>query len=413
MHILILSQYYDPEPIPKPVELARELKFLGHEVSVVTGFPNYPTGDLYPGYKLRFLRKTKENGIDVTRTFVFPYHGKSVFGRIVNYCSFLISAPFSLIRNRNFDVIYVWHPPLTVGIAAWVISFLTKTPFVYDVQDIWPESVVASGLVKYQGLLVFLSNIEKFVYQKASHLLVVTNGARKNLIGKGVADNKITVMPHWTNEKIFDYVDKSEIERIKNKYCFQNRFVVMFAGNLGTVQGIDTIISAAGLLRRDENILVAIVGDGAEKNRLMSLVKSRKVDDRVCFIDRQPIEKMPEFLQSADILLVHLKSSGLSDFVIPSKTTTYLAAGKPILMAAGGAAAELIEEISAGVSIEPENSFEMAEAIRYLSSIGFNTLMRMGDCGREYCHSSFSKQVVIPMYEKELVKLAKSKRNDK
>ncbi|MCK4830794.1 glycosyltransferase family 4 protein, partial [bacterium] len=369
MHILILSQYYDPEPIPKPVELAQELQRLGHKVSVVTGFPNYPSGKLYPGYKLRFLQKTRLSGIDVTRTYEYPYHGKSSLGRIINYVSFMISAPFSLLKERHFDVIYVWHPPLTVGIAAWVISVITRTPFVYDVQDIWPESVVISGLVKSELLIKIISCIEKFVYRKASSLFVVTKGASKNLIEKGVPEDKISVMPHWIDEKLFLAVDDVEIENLRQEHDFINKFVVMFAGNLGTVQGLDTIISAAENLTDDEKILFVFVGSGSDESRIKDLVKSKNLNGRVCFIDRQPIDKIPLFLAAADVLLVHLKSSDLSDYVIPSKTAAYLAAGKPIIMAAGGAAAKIVKKINAGITIEPEDPFSLAEGIRDLSSM--------------------------------------------
>lgn len=406
MHILILSQYYDPEPIPKPVELAQELKLLGHEISVVTGFPNYPSGQLYPGYKLRFLQKTKMGGIDVTRTYEYPYHGKSVLGRIINYVSFMISAPFGLLKNRHFDVIYVRHPPLTIGIAAWIISVITRTPFVYDVQDIWPESVVFSGLVKNDLIIKIISHIEKFVYHKASSLFVVTKGARENLIRKGVPGDKISIMPNWSDEKLFVSVDNIEIEMVRHKYGFKNRFVIMFAGNLGTVQGLDTIISAAEVLHDDEKVLFVFVGDGSEKRRLKSLVASNKLNDRVCFIDRQPIDKIPAFLAAADVLLVHLISSDLSDFVIPSKTTAYLATGKPIIMAVGGAAEELIKEINAGITIEPENPVSLAEATRNLSSLNEAELKRMGENGRDYFLSKLSKRVVIPIYNEALVAVA-------
>jgi glycosyltransferase involved in cell wall biosynthesis len=405
MHILILSQYYDPEPIPKPVELAQELKLLGHEVSVVTGFPNYPSGQLYPGYKLRFMQKTRLSGINVTRTYEYPYHGKSALGRIINYVSFMISAPFSLFKNRHFDVIYVWHPPLTVGIAAWVISVFSRTPFVYDVQDIWPESVVISGLVNNELVIKIIACIEKFVYRKASSLFVVTKGAGENLIEKGVPEDKISVMPHWIDEKLFLSVDDVEIENLRQEYGFRNRFVVMFAGNLGTVQGLDTIISAAENITDDEKVLIVFVGGGSDESRLKDLVETKNLNGRVCFINRQPIDKIPEYLAAADVLLVHLKSSDLSDYVIPSKTIAYLAAGKPIIMAADGAAAELVEEINAGIIIEPENPSSLAEAIRELSSADQKVLEKMGKNGRDHFLVNFSRSIVIPLYEKALVKV--------
>src|ERR1043166_8822943 len=145
MRVLILSHYYDPEPIPKPAGLARELRYRGHTVCALTGYPNYPTGKLYPGFRLGVVRRQEVDGIPVVRTFEFPHHGKRVVGRLLNYVSFMISAPLGSALIPACDVMYVWHPPLTVGLAAWVIARLRRVPFVYDVQDIWPESVVLSG----------------------------------------------------------------------------------------------------------------------------------------------------------------------------------------------------------------------------------------------------------------------------
>lgn len=402
MHVLILSQYFDPEPIRKPIELAEELYLLGHKVSVITGFPNYPSGKLYPGYKLKFLQSSAKNGIHVTRTYEYPYHGKSAIGRIINYISFMLSAPFGLFRIREVDVIYVWHPPLSVGIAAWLISLFSGAPFVYDVQDIWPESVVVSGLVKSEKLINIMKMIERFVYKRAKSLIVVTKGARENLINKHVDESKINVLPHWTDENIFKVINQSEVNDIKERYGLKGKFVCMFAGNLGTVQGLDTIISAAALLKEYKNIKIVFVGDGSDGLRLRELTNSLDLDDKVYFIEQQPIDKIPAYLASADALIVHLKSSPLSDFVIPSKTTAYLAAGKPILMATGGAASELIEEIGAGVVFEPGDPNVMAQAIKELSSVKKEVIIEMGKNGREYFLTYLAKGVVLPLYEQVL-----------
>jgi len=235
MHVLILTHYYAPEPVRKPIELAQELQLLGHQVSVVTGFPNYPTGNLYRDYRLKFLDSTQEGGIDVTRTYEYPYHGKNAFRRVLNYVSAMVSAPFALTRIRDVDVIYVLHPPLTIGIAARVISFLSGAPIVYDVQDIWPESVVVSGLINNRFLIKIMKLTERFVYHKARSLIVVTKGARRNLIEKGVDESKIHILPHITDEKIFQAVDQTRDDQIREEYEFKDKFVFMFAGNLGTI----------------------------------------------------------------------------------------------------------------------------------------------------------------------------------
>src|SRR2546421_10374535 len=148
MRVLILSQYYSPEPVPKPAELAQALIERGHSVAVITGFPNYPAGRLYRGFRLAPMRRERIDGVPVTRTFEFPYHGTSVLGRIINYLTFMLSAPLGSLFAPRCDAIYVWHPPLTIGISAWMIARMRRVPFVYDVQDIWPETAVVSGLLQ-------------------------------------------------------------------------------------------------------------------------------------------------------------------------------------------------------------------------------------------------------------------------
>jgi colanic acid biosynthesis glycosyl transferase WcaI len=414
MRVLILSQYYDPEPIPKPSELAQELQRRGYEVSVVTGFPNYPSGILYQGFNLRLIQHVQMDGVPVTRTFEYPYHSKSALGRILNYLSFMVSAPFGLFKTGPFDVIYVWHPPLTVGIAAWVMACLRHVPFVYDVQDIWPESEILSGVLKKGTLTKLLACIEKFVYKQAGHILVVTEGARGNLIAKGVPPNKVSVTPHWINDDLFEVVDGSSIPPLRQRMKFDHCFTVMFAGNLGLVQSLDTVIYAAEILRENKNILIVFVGDGVERDRLQNLTNSLNLEQRVRFIDHQPMENMPALMAAADILLVHLKRSELSHYVIPTKIISYLAAGKPILIASEGAAVDLIIQAEAGIATIPENPTALAEAICMLAACSYEERQTMGQHGRQYFLSHYSKNVVIPLYESILEKTinTKRKRND-
>lgn len=407
MRVLILSQYYKPEPVPKPEELAQALTEFGHEVSVITGFPNYPSGDLYPGYRLGLTRREEIDGIAVTRTYEYPYHGKRAIGRMLNYFSFMLSAPLGLWRAAKFDAVYVWHPPLTVGVAAWMIGRLRRVPFVFDVQDIWPDSVVMSGLMKPGLAVKLLRWMERFVYRRAGHILVVTNGARENLIGKGVPPEKVTVMPHWIDEQLFQSSGPTEREQLRQQYGWQDRFVILFAGNLGVVQGLDAVVTAAAQLPRGGRALIVLVGDGTDKARLQAMAAELKIADRIQFIDRQPMEQMPAFMSAADALLVHLKRSDITQFVIPTKTMAYLAAGKPILMAMNGAAADLVQESGAGVFIEPEEPAALARAILEFVDRPETELAAMGEKGREYLVTNLAKQKVIKLYEEILSQVAR------
>ncbi len=411
MRLLILSQYYQPEPIPKPVELAQELKQRGHSVSVLTGFPNYPVGRLYPGFRLAAMSRGEVDGIPVTRTFEFPYHGKHVIGRILNYASFMISAPLGVLSLPPCDVIYVWHPPLTVGVAAWLISRVRRVPFIYDVQDIWPESVVLSGLLQDGWIIRLISKLERFVYRRAHHILVVTAGARDNLVAKGVPPDKISVMPHWVDENLFIQKDRAAERKLRQELGWENRFVVMFAGNLGLVQGLETVISAAEKLEGNGNVLIALVGEGADKARLQELVRNQRLQHIVKFIPQQPKEKMPVLMAASDALLVHLKRSPLSNYVIPTKTLAYLAAGRPILMAMEGAAAQLVKEAQAGIVILPENPSELARAIHLIGKMPISERAAMGQRGQDYFIAHLSKEKVIPQYEAILLQLARSREN--
>ena len=402
MKVLILSQYYKPEPIPKPSDLAEELVKRGHIVSVVTGFPNYPSGCLYSGYRLGLISGEKIDSICVTRTYEFPYHGKSPLGRILNYGSFMLSAPLGCLHGEDFDVIYVWHPPLTIGLSAWVISALRGVPFVYDVQDIWPEGAVIAGLLKEGPLLRIMCILEKFIYRRAGRILVVTQGARENLISKGVPPAKIVVMPHWVDDELFENRAADSRESLRRELGWDGKFIFLFAGNLGMVQGLDTVVEAAGRLENQSRVLIVLMGGGADKERLEAAVREKGLTGKVRFLTHRPMCEMPGYLSAADAVLVHLKKSDIAKYSIPAKTLAYMAAGKPILMAMEGAAPDLVERAGAGIVIPPDDPMAMAAAISSMVDMAPEELLSMGLRGRDYFVGNLSRRRVIPMYEEQL-----------
>jgi colanic acid biosynthesis glycosyl transferase WcaI len=411
MDVLIVTHYYPPEPIPKAGDLAEALTLRGHKVSVITGFPNYPSGKLYEGWRLSLVSRRRDGTVPVVRTFQYPYHGRSVIGRLANYFSFMITAPLGALFTSRCDVMYVWHPPLTVGVAAWLIARWKRAPFVYDVQDIWPESAVLSGLLRPGPFVRLISRLERFVYRKADHLICVTEGARQNVISKGVDPAKVSVLPHWIDESEFVLPDREAARaQVREQFGWGTKFVVMFAGNIGLVQGLDTVIESARLLAADDELLIAIVGDGADKERLVSLAREKNAGARVQFIDRQPSANMPALMAGADALLVHLRNSEISNWVVPSKTLAYLASGKPIVMAMEGAAADLTRDAGAGVLVEPENAPALADALRRLARSSNEERDEMGRSGRAYLERHLAKDVVIGRYEELLKRVAAERR---
>jgi len=402
MRILILSIYHDPEPIPKTGDLARELQRRGHHVTVVTAFPHYPSGQLYPGYRLRPWMWEIRDGVPTLRTFIYPYHGVHAGLRMLNYVSWMLSSMAAVWLAPPCDVIYVWHPPLTVGVTAWVLSKLKRAPFVYDVQDLWPESALASGLMRPGMLVSLLYRLADWVYARADRILVVSAAAASHLAARGVPAGKVTVATHWVNDAAF----AAPVGRdVRGELGVNGRFVVMFAGNLGLVQGLETAIDAAALLRVDSGIVLVFVGDGSDRQRLEGLARERGLTN-VIFAGRHPATEMPAFLSAADVLLVHLRRSEIADHAIPAKILSYFAASRPIVCATSGAAAELVCEAEAGVAVQAGDAGAMAKAIETLAALAPEDRERLGRNGRQYLRDHLDMHVVIDTYERVLKETA-------
>ncbi len=398
MRVLILSQYYFPEAVPKPHELAEELAAAGHEVFVLTGYPHYPGGILAEGYRLGLFKREKIRHIPVLRVFELPYHSTNPLLRIANYLSFMISAPIGAFFTPKCDVIYVWHPPLTIGVSAWLIAKIKRAPFVYDVQDIWGSFTVLSGMVREGGLAIkVIRAVEKFVVRRSSHTIVQTEAGRDYFTERGVSPAKISILPHWIDEDMFGSVAEDDRDAVRAQMGWEGRFVVLFAGNLGIVQGLESVIEAARLLPNG-NARIVLMGDGTDKPRLERIVRQMDLGERVQFVDRQPMERMPAFMAATDALLVNLKRSELARFVIPSKTVAYLASGKPILMAAGGASEDLVREAEAGIVVEPENAPALARAVEQMRQLPAEQLNEMGENGRRFLIENLTKREVVARY---------------
>jgi colanic acid biosynthesis glycosyl transferase WcaI len=410
MRVLIFSQYYYPEPIPKPHELAEKLHSDGHEVSVLTGYPHYPAGKLADGYRHGLMMREKIRNIPVLRLFEMPYENTKPMQRMINYLSFMCTSILGAFLTPKVDVMYVWHPPLTIGLAAWAIAKIKGIPFIYDVQDIWGHFTVLSGMVKEGSLTIkVIRRLERWVGAQADHLIVQTEAGRDYFVERGVRPERIAILPHWIDEQMFAEAGLADRERLRREMNWQDEFIVLFAGNLGTVQGLDSVVEAAQRIPNGKAKIV-FVGDGTDKPRLEKIAEELKVGDKLQFVDRQPIERMPAFMAAADALLINLKKSEFTKFVIPSKTVAYLASGKPILMSAGGASEDLIREARAGLTVEPDDSEKLAEAIDEMCRMSKDELNRLGANGRDFLLKYLSKNKVIAEYENLIKTVAENHR---
>jgi glycosyltransferase involved in cell wall biosynthesis len=399
MRILLLTQWFDPEPTFKGLLFARELAARGHEVEVLTGFPNYPGGKVYPGYQIRPWVRERIDGINVIRVALYPSHNNSGLHRVFNYASFALSAAVigtTLIRKP--EVMYVYHPPITVGFAAAVIGFLRRTPFVYDIQDLWPDTVGASGMMSNPAALGLLGKLCKFVYRRASHITVLSPGFKETLARRGVPQDKIDVIYNWCDEKVFNVDDDPEARRAGSA----DKFSILFAGTMGTAQGLESVLQAAQICQHiAPTVEFVFVGGGVERARLERMAEEMQLDN-VRFMPRQPMHAMGRILAGADALLVHLKADPLFRITIPSKTQTYLAAGKPILMGVRGDAADLITSSGAGVTCQPGDPGSIAAAAKELAEAGDIRLAKMGRNGRAFYNRELSVAVGVDRFEQIL-----------
>jgi colanic acid biosynthesis glycosyl transferase WcaI len=396
MKILILTQWFEPEPTSKGLLFARELVTRGHEVEVLTGFPNYPGGKLYPGYRIRPWVREQIDGVSVLRVALYPSHSNSGFRRALNYMSFALSAALigtALIKEP--DIVYVYHPPITVGFAGAVIGFLRKAPFVYDIQDLWPDTVASTGMIANPTALALLGKLCKFVYHRAAHITVLSRGFKAQLIDRGIPADKIEVIYNWCDETALKH-NCGPITRLGAP----NRFCILFAGTMGLAQDLDSVLGAAQICRTTvPSAEFLFMGGGVDRGRLESLAEKMELDN-VKFLARQPMHAMGGILAGADALLVHLKDDPLFRITIPSKTQAYLAAGKPILMAVHGDAADLVGRAGAGVVCEPGNPHSIAAAVKELVDTGEEQLAQMGRAGSAFYNSELSVSIGVDKFER-------------
>jgi glycosyltransferase involved in cell wall biosynthesis len=404
VRVLLLSQWFDPEPTFKGLVFAKELLRQGFDVEVVTGFPNYPGGKLYPGYKIRYIQREVIDGVQVTRLPLYPSHNQSALGRVLNYASFSASATvYGVLMAKRSDVIYAYHPPLTVGIAASLIRLFRQVPVVYDIQDMWPDTLRATGMISNVRLLDIVAKICQVVYHSVDHLVVLSPGFKRLLIERGVPERKIDVIYNWCDE-----VSMSNPNGVVPKdFPSSDRFTIVFAGNMGKAQALDAVLDAAEIVQtKAPNICFVFIGGGVEVENLKSVAQAKRLHN-VRFLQAVPMAEIGSILAKADALLVHLRKDPLFEITIPSKTQAYMAAGKPLLLAVHGDVADLIRDADCGIIAEPENSVAIADAALKLYSLSSSERHAMAERSKKYYQSQLSLRVGAGKFADVFKKLVK------
>jgi len=397
MKIGILSQWYDPEPGPAslPGVYAREMVARGHTVSALTGFPNYPDGKLHEGYKLRRVASEERDGVDVTRVALYPNHSQSAIGRASNYASFALSATASGARAlRGVDAVWVYNSPITVSLPLLAHTRGGRTPFFLHVQDLWPDSLVHSGMVPGGAVAKWFSAIAGAIVRaterRAAVIGVSSRSVRDIILERDsrIDPSAIVYAPNPTNESLFRPAE--ELRRDPSlEHEHSARIDVMYAGAVGEVQGLDTLLDAAALLSHHAHIGFTVVGDGISRTRLESDAVRRGLRN-VRFIGRVPQAEIPRLMAGSDIQLVSLSDAPFLKYTTPSKIAALLASGLPIIGHLPGDGARLIEESGAGITAPPGNAEHLAAAIQRMADAGPSAWREYGARGRAYYEGNLS-----------------------
>jgi len=411
MKILIVSQYFWPENF-RINDLALGLTERGHEVTVLTGIPNYPAGRFFSGYGFFSNRKQDYHGIRVMRVPLVPRGAGGGFRLALNYISFAVSASVlaPVLCRGNFDVIFVFEPsPITVGLPALVLKKIKSAPILFWVQDLWPESLSAAGTVDSPWILNMVNRVVRHIYKKCDLILVASRAYIEPVRALGVDISKIIYFPQCA-EAIYKPVELEE--DAPERSLLPEGFRVMFAGNIGEAQSFDTILDAAEKTRRIPDIKWIVVGEGRRRVWVQDDIKKRKLSGTVRLIGQYPVESMPRFFALADALLVTLKKEPIFSFVIPAKLQSYLACGKPVVAAVDGEARNLIREAKAGLTCAAEDADALAAAVISLYKMSADERHAMGQRGVRYYEANFSRDVLIGRLEGWMKDVMSSSRAD-
>ncbi len=409
LRILYISQYFYPEvgaSQTRSLEMATNLVKLGHEVTVLTEFPNHPGGIIPPAYKGRWIEFDHMDGIDIVRTWVYARPEKNFYTRMGFYLSYMCCAGFfgSFLGGR-YDIVYVTSPPFFVGVTGLWLSRLKSAKFVFEIRDLWPQGAVELGEVSNKRFIRWAEKLEKFYYQKAARIIVVTKGVEATLKNRGIPADKIHYVPNGTNTDVFQDHGKNP----QKLFGLQDKFIVLYAGNLGIAQGIDSMCALVERFKGVPDIRFIFIGDGPLKYRIKE-IKAEKSLANLILMGQVPREKIAHYISAADCCLVPLKKIPLFTRTVPSKVFDYMACRRPVIIGVEGEAMRIVKDSGGGVAVEPENVEQMQQAILQLKSSP-ERCEKMGRVGREYVARHFSRRQSALDIEKIFLNIANEKIN--
>ncbi|PZC47839.1 MAG: Glycosyltransferase involved in cell wall bisynthesis [Chloroflexi bacterium] len=403
MKILYVSQYFSPEmgaPSARVHELSKHWVEAGHQVTVLTGFPNHPTGVVHPGYRAkmrRLISREQVDGIDVVRTWLLPKPNRRPLERILNYASFWLSSSVTGTFLSKPDVIIGTSPQLLAGLTGWWLSQAKGAPFVLEIRDLWPESLAASGVGSEGSMTTKLvGRLARFLYDHSHHVVVVTPAFKDRLLADwDVSSEKCSIVNNGVETELFS--PDGDARQQKEALGVGDKFVVSYVGTLGMAHGLAMILQAAEQMRDSHpDVLFMLIGEGAEREHLENETKRRGLSN-VTFVSQKPRSEIPRYIQASDVCLVLLRKADTFRTVIPTKMLEFMSCGRPVILGVDGQAREIIEEAQAGLFIEPENTDALVQGIDQLyRDQGLRESLGRG--GRKYIVERLSRRSTAQRY---------------
>lgn len=371
MHILFITDNFPPEvnaPASRTHEHCREWVAQGHRVTVITCAPNFPTGKVFPGYRNRLRATETVDGIHVIRVWSYIAANAGFAKRTLDYLSFMFSAAIAGLFVRRCDVVIGTSPQFFTVCAAWFLAALKRVPFVFELRDLWPESIKAVGAMRESLAIRLLEKLELFLYRRAARIVSVTHSFRENLARRGIDASKIDVVTNGVDMTRFSARPKDP--ELLARHGLQGKFVAGYIGTQGMAHGLDTLLDTAERMKSQpdaDRFAIVLLGDGAQKAQLRAAATARGLDN-VVFIDTVPKDQVASYWAILDVSIIHLRKTELFSTVIPSKLFEAMGMGIPVLHGVAGESAAIVEREGVGIVFESENAAELEAAIRKLAN---------------------------------------------
>jgi colanic acid biosynthesis glycosyl transferase WcaI len=388
MKILFVSHYFPPEvnaPANRTHEHCRRWVQDGHEVTVITGVPNHPRGRIFPGYANRWIQEETIDGIRVLRTWMYLTPNSGFLRRVANYLLFALTAILASPRAERPDVVVATSPQFFVGVAGAIIARLKRRPFVLEIRDLWPKSIVELGQLGPGPVLSALEALERWLYRSADGVVVNTRTFHDHITARGVASESIELVYNGIDPALFKPRPKNQ--GLLAKHGLENRFTVAYVGTLGLAHGLTLLVDVAERLAARREIQFVLIGDGADREKLEAEVAKRGLDN-VHMLGLQPRDAMPDWIASIDVLLVMLRDLPVFETVIPSKIFEFLAQERPVILSAKGEIRRMMEEAGGALVIDPEVADQLVAAIEEIIA-NPEAASRRAAAGRRWVDAGF------------------------